>query len=88
MAGPGGGIPENDSSYINMVELGEPVCAAVTRAALGVAAGLCKHCLCLSGGIGDPQVFNSREGKTAVMSPAEIEESCLNPMGLTPPMPG
>lgn len=70
-------------SYINMVELGgASACAAVTRAALGVAAGLCKHCLCLSGGIWDPQVFNSREGKTAVMSPAEIEyELPYGPMG-------
>ncbi len=70
-------------SYLNMVELGgASACGAVTRAVLGVAAGLCQHCLCLSGGIWDPQVFNSQEGKTAVMSPAEIEyELPYGPMG-------
>jgi acetyl-CoA acetyltransferase len=70
-------------AYINMVELGgASACAALTRAALGVAAGLCSHCLCLSGGIWDSQVFNSGEGKMAVMSRAEIDyELPYGPMG-------
>jgi len=70
-------------AYLNMVELGgASACGTVARAAVAVSAGLCRHCLCLSGGIWDSQVFNSREGKMAVMSRAEIEyELPFGPMG-------
>lgn len=70
-------------SVLNMVELGGASAAgAVARAAMAVAAGICKHCLCLSGGVWDSQVFNTREGKLAVMSRAEIEyEMPFGPMG-------
>lgn len=69
--------------FMNMVELGgASAVGAVARAAMAVAAGLCRHCLCLSGGIWDSQVFNTREGKVAVMSQAEIEfELPFGPMG-------
>lgn len=70
-------------SYLNMVELGgASACAAVSRAAVAVMAGFCRHCLCLSGGIWESQVFNSREGKMAVMSQAEMDyELPFGPMG-------
>lgn len=69
--------------FMNMVELGGASAAgAVFRAALAVAAGLCRHCLCLSGGVWDSQVFNTREGKVSVMSRAEIDyELPFGPMG-------
>lgn len=69
--------------YLNVVELGGASAAGtVLRAAVAVAAGLCRHCLCLSGGVWDSQVFNTREGKLAVMSQAEIEyELPCGPMG-------
>ncbi len=72
-----------DLSYMNMVELGgASAVGAVMRAAVMVEAGLCNYCLCLSGGIWDSQVFNTREGKTAVMSRAEIDyELPYGPMG-------
>jgi acetyl-CoA C-acetyltransferase len=69
--------------YINVVELGgASAVSAVARAAVAVAAGLCRHCLCLSGGVWDSQVFNSLEGKIAVMSQAEIDYDLpCGPMG-------
>lgn len=68
---------------LNMVELGGASAAGcLNRATLLVAAGICDHCLCLSGGIWSPQVFNDREGKSAVMSGAELEyELPYGPMG-------
>lgn len=70
-------------SYLNMVELGgASACGAVARAAMAVATGVCKHCLCLSGGIWDSQFFNRRSGKMAVMSRAEVDyELPYGPMG-------
>ncbi|MBT8490534.1 MAG: thiolase family protein, partial [Deltaproteobacteria bacterium] len=69
--------------FLNMVELGGASgCGTVTRAALAVAAGLCRHCLCLSGGIEDEQIFNWGEGTMAFMSRAEIDyELPHGPMG-------
>ncbi len=69
--------------FMNMVELGGASAAAtVVRAALLVEAGICQHCLCLSGGIWDKQVFNTLEGKVAVMSQAEIDYDLpYGPMG-------
>lgn len=69
--------------FMNMVELGGASAAAtVARAALLVGAGICKNCLCLSGGVWDSQVFNTRAGKLAVMSQAEINyELPYGPMG-------
>lgn len=69
--------------FMNMVELGGASAAGtIGRAALLVDAGICKHCLCLSGGIWDKNVFNTVEGKTAVMSRAEIDyELPYGPMG-------
>ncbi|MDD3022304.1 MAG: thiolase family protein [Syntrophomonadaceae bacterium] len=69
--------------HLDMVELGgASAVGAVARAALLVASGICRHCLCLSGGVWDSQVFNTREGKTAVMSQAEIDyELPVGPMG-------
>lgn len=69
--------------FLNVVELGgASAVGAVARASLLVAAGVCRHCLCLSGGVWDSQVFNSPEGKLAVMSQAEIKhELPLGPMG-------
>lgn len=69
--------------FMNMVELGGASAAAtVARAALLVEAGICRHCLCLSGGVWDSQVFNTRDNKIAVMSQAEIEyELPYGPMG-------
>lgn len=68
---------------LNMVELGgASAVGAVNRAALLIAAGICRHCLCLSGGVWDTQVFNDREGKTTVMSRAELDyELPYGPMG-------
>jgi acetyl-CoA acetyltransferase len=68
---------------LNMVELGGASAAGcVNRAALLVAAGICRHCLCLSGGVWGTRVFNDREGKSAVMSGAELEyELPYGPMG-------
>ena len=70
-------------SYLNMIELGGASAAgAIFRAAAMVSLGICRNCLCLSGGIWDSQVFNSREGKMAVMSRAEIDyELPYGPMG-------
>ena len=70
-------------SFLDMVELGGASgCGAITRAALAVAAGLCRHCLCLSGGIWRSSVFNTDEGKRSVMSRAEIDyELPYGPMG-------
>lgn len=70
-------------SYMNMVELGGASAAgAVARAAIMVIMGICNNCLCLSGGVWDSQVFNSMEGKKAVMSGAEIEfDLPYGPMG-------
>jgi len=69
--------------FMNMVELGGASAAAtIARAALLVDAGICKNCLCLSGGIWDKQVFNTLEGKMAVMSQAEIDYDLpYGPMG-------
>lgn len=69
--------------FMNMVELGgASAVAAVARAKLMVEAGICRHCLCLSGGVWDAQVFNTRANKTAVMSQAEIDyELPYGPMG-------
>jgi len=69
--------------FMNMVELGGASAAgSIARAALMVDAGVCKNCLCLSGGVWDKQVFNTREGKTAVMSQAEIDYDLpYGPMG-------
>lgn len=69
--------------FMNMVELGGASAAAsVARAKLIVEAGLCRHCLCLSGGVWDSQVFNTRANKMAVMSQAEIDyELPYGPMG-------
>lgn len=69
--------------HLDMVELGgASAVGAAARAALLVEAGICRHCLCLSGGIWDSQVFNTREGKMAVMSQAEIDyELPAGPMG-------
>jgi acetyl-CoA acetyltransferase len=69
--------------FMNMVELGGASAAAtIARAALLVDAGICKNCLCLSGGVWDNQVFNTREGKMAVMSQAEIDYDLpFGPMG-------
>lgn len=70
-------------SYLNMVELGgASAVGAIGRAAVMIEDGFCRHCLCLSGGIWDSQVFNSEKGKMAVMSAAEIEyELPFGPMG-------
>jgi len=70
-------------SYMNMVELGGASAAgAVFRAAAMISMGICKHCLCLSGGVWDSQVFNSKEGKMSVVSRAEIDyELPYGPMG-------
>jgi len=70
-------------SYMNMVELGGASAAgSVFRAAVMVSLGICSNCMCLSGGIWDSQVFNTREGKTEVMSQAEIDyELPYGPMG-------
>ncbi|PKM75819.1 MAG: acetyl-CoA acetyltransferase [Firmicutes bacterium HGW-Firmicutes-15] len=69
--------------FMNMVELGGASAAGtIARAALLVDAGICKNCLCLSGGVWDKQVFNTREGKMAVMSQAEIDYDLpYGPMG-------
>jgi len=69
--------------FMNMVELGGASAAAtIARAALLVDAGICNNCLCLSGGIWDKQVFNTLEGKLAVMSQAEIDYDLpYGPMG-------
>jgi acetyl-CoA acetyltransferase len=69
--------------FMNMVELGGASAAAtIARAAMAIEAGICKNCLCLSGGIWDKNVFNTREGKTAVMSQAEIDYDLpYGPMG-------
>lgn len=69
--------------FLDMVELGGASgCGSILRAALAVAAGLCRHCICLSGGIWRSDVFNSDEGKTSVMSQAEIEYDLPHgPMG-------
>lgn len=69
--------------YLNMVELGgASAAAAVARAAILVTSGLCRHCLCLSGGVWDTQVFNTLQGKKSVMSQAEIDyELPYFPMG-------
>ncbi len=69
--------------FMNLVELGGASAAAtIARAALLVEAGICRHCLCLSGGVWDSQVFNTRENKIAVMSQAEIDyELPYGPMG-------
>jgi acetyl-CoA C-acetyltransferase len=69
--------------YLNMVELGgASAVGAVARAAVLVEAGLYNHCLCLSGGVWDSQVFNTLQGKTSVMSQAEIDyELPYAPMG-------
>lgn len=69
--------------FLNTVELGgASAVGTVARASMLVAAGICRHCLCLSGGVWDSQVFNTREGKIAVMSQAEIDyELPLGPMG-------
>lgn len=70
-------------TFMNMVELGGASAAgSIARAALMVDAGVCKNCLCLSGGVWDKQVFNTREGKIAVMSQAEIDYDLpYGPMG-------
>lgn len=69
--------------HLDIVELGgASAVGSAARAALLVEAGICRHCLCLSGGIWDSQVFNTREGKMAVMSQAEIDyELPVGPMG-------
>lgn len=68
---------------MNMVELGgASSVGAINRAVLLTSGGICRHCLCLSGGVWEPQVFNSREGKMAVMSRAEMNyELPYGPMG-------
>lgn len=69
--------------FMNMVELGGASAAgSIARAKLMVEAGICRHCLCISGGVWDSQVFNTRANKMAVMSQAEIEyELPYGPMG-------
>jgi acetyl-CoA acetyltransferase len=69
--------------FMNMVELGGASAAGtIARAAMLIDAGICKNCLCLSGGVWDKQVFNTREGKMAVMSQAEIDYDLpYGPMG-------
>lgn len=69
--------------FLDMVELGGASgCGSVTRAVLAVAAGMCRHCLCLSGGIWDDRIFHSDETKVAAMSKAEIDyELPHGPMG-------
>lgn len=69
--------------HLDMVELGgASAVGSAARAALLASAGICRHCLCLSGGVWDSQVFNTREGKMAVMSQAEIDyELPAGPMG-------
>jgi acetyl-CoA acetyltransferase len=68
---------------LDMVELGgASAVGSIIRAALFIQAGLCNHCLCLSGGIWDRRVFNTLEGKKKVMSQAEIDfELPFGPMG-------
>ena len=70
-------------AFMNMVELGGASAAGtIARAALMVEAGICNNCLCLSGGVWDPQVFNTRAGKMSVMSQVEIDyELPYGPMG-------
>ncbi|MDD4803506.1 MAG: thiolase family protein, partial [Syntrophomonas sp.] len=65
------------------VELGgASAVGTVSRAAMLVDAGICKNCLCLSGGVWDNHVFNSSDGKNAVMSQAEIDYDLpYGPMG-------
>lgn len=69
--------------FMNMVELGGASAAGtIARAAMLIDAGICKNCLCLSGGVWDKQVFNTRAGKMAVMSQAEIDYDLpYGPMG-------
>jgi acetyl-CoA C-acetyltransferase len=69
--------------YLNMVELGGASAAgSVVRGAVMVSTGMCRHCLCLSGGVWDSQVFNTLEGKKKVMSQAEIDfELPYGPLG-------
>jgi len=69
--------------FLDLVELGgASATGAIFRAAALVATGVCNHCLCLSGGIWDSQVFNTIEGKKKVMSQAEIDyELPYGPMG-------
>jgi acetyl-CoA C-acetyltransferase len=69
--------------FLDTVELGGASgCGSVIRAALAVGAGLCRHCLCLSGGIWRNEVFSSDEGKIAVMSQAELDHDLpYGPMG-------
>lgn len=68
---------------LEMVELGgASAVGSIIRAALFIEAGLCGHCLCLSGGIWDRRVFNTLQGKKKVMSQAEINfELPFGPMG-------
>lgn len=68
---------------LDMVELGgASAVGSIIRAAFFINAGLCDHCLCLSGGIWDRRVFNTLEGKKKVMSQAEIDfELPFGPMG-------
>ncbi|QGT99463.1 Acetyl-CoA C-acyltransferase [Candidatus Syntrophocurvum alkaliphilum] len=70
-------------NFLDMIELGGASAAAsVARAVLMIDAGICNNCLCLSGGVWDSQVFNSLDGKKAVMSQAEIDhELPYGPMG-------
>lgn len=69
--------------FMNMVELGGASAAGtIARAAMLIETGICKNCLCLSGGVWDQQVFNTRAGKIAVMSQAEIDYDLpYGPMG-------
>ncbi len=69
--------------FMNMVELGgASAVGSVARAKLMVEADVCRHCLCISGGVWDSQVFNTRANKMAVMSRAEIDyELPYGPMG-------
>jgi len=69
--------------FLDMVELGGASgCGAVTRAALAVASGLCRHCLCLSGGVLPGKDSGTRKGPQAYMSRAEYDyELPHGPMG-------
>lgn len=70
-------------AFLDLVEMGGASAAGcVSRALAAIAAGLCRHALCLTGGVWDTSIFNTLEKKRAVMSTLEAEfELPFGPMG-------